>query len=71
MTHDEILELERKHIKQRLEHDLQQAKFETQQNLINFGMFMICEQMKLQTIAMLRGIDIEDGCRLVDKVYGK
>jgi len=57
MNLQEILELERKHNEQMLEHKLSAARYENQQTVINLGVHIISEQMKANTMALFAGLD--------------
>lgn len=57
MKLEEILELERKHNKEKLEQKLMAAKYENKQALINLGVHILSEQMKANTMALFAGID--------------
>jgi len=53
----EILELERKHNEQVREHKLRVARHENKQAMINLGVHIISEQMKVNTMALFAGLD--------------
>jgi len=57
MDMKEILELERKHNEQVLEHRLESVRYENQQAMINLGVYIISEQMKANAMALFAGLD--------------
>lgn len=55
MSLDEIFELERKNVEQKMAMDVARARFENRQHCINAGINIICVQMTINTLALMCG----------------